>query len=187
MKVEVAVAGLIRAWPSLYQTRGDALKHLFNCYQWEWCQGELRTEYPEELDNTFDSRSVPATDHGGRTQISDAIEQSRRQAIETWTSNNAQLLAKDERVQFTNDCLCLMYSRFADMPEDVTDEWRQAAYEAASALYWMTKDAKEGTHEHTAHRELRAFLVEHGLIKRDDPQVKARIEALRAELAKLEG
>lgn len=155
------VTKMIANWPTLYPNRASALKHCFTSPRWRWEGGELVPEDASEIERGSTRQ---------HTEVDGDLDQrlriSKRNAMIDWTVDNAEHLAQDTMSVPEHKCLWLPegYDRFADMPEDVTDDWRQAAMDMLRQLYHDTKDAEPGTHEISANRTLTKHMIAHGLL-----------------------
>ena len=183
MNVHDTVTMLITNWPTMYTSRADALKHCFTSPRWSWVDGELVAEDESELvrDETFSPLHEKV-----EGDIDQQLRTSKRNAIATWTVENAALLAQDTMSTPTHDCLWLpdCYNRFADMPENATEDWHEAALDMLRTLWFMTKKAAKGTHEYNAHRTLMVSMVRYGLASTETTE--KRLAELREEVAALE-
>jgi len=184
MNVTDTAANLIKNWPTMYVNRATALKHCFTSPRWYWDEnGELAAEDESELvrDETYSPlHEVVEGDLDQRLRI------SKRNAIADWTRENADLIAQDTMSVPEHNCLWLpdSYNRFANMPENVTDDWREAAMDMLRTLWFSTKEAAKGTHEYNAHRTLHVSMVKYGLASTE--ATEKRLAELRAEVADLE-
>lgn len=178
------VTTLIANWPTLYPNRASALKHVFTSPRWQWIDGELLPEHWSEIERG---------DTPQHEEIDGDLDQrlsiSKRNAIIDWTVSNAEHLAQDTMSVPEHKCLWLpdSYDRFADMPEDVADDWREAAVQMLRQLYHDTKDAKQGSHEYSAHRTLTGHMIHFGLLDPHAHEQKiieawADLEAVEANL-----
>lgn len=160
MNVLDTVTAMIVNWPTLYPNRATALKHCFTSPRWLWVDGQLCPESDVEI-----LRGDTPQHEEIEGDLDQCLRISKRNAIYDWTADNAELLAQDTMSTPEHDCLWLpdSYDRFADMPENVTDDWREAAMEMLRQLYYDTKDAKQGTHEYSAHRTLTGHMIRYGL------------------------
>jgi len=184
MNVTETVVTLIKNWPTLYQSRADALKHIFTSAYWSWVDGRLVPNDASEIES--EDTYLRPVDTNARPV--DQLYVSKENLLATWRVDNAELLAQEDNLmQPTHDCIWLpdSYNRFMDMPEDVTPEWKKAAIETASMIFYMTSDAEKGTHEYSAHRKLVVFMRKQGMITEE--AVSGRIAELEAELADLKG
>ena len=184
MNVVDTVTAMIKAWPTMYESRADALKHVFTSSNWKWENGQLVPDEPSEI-HSSDSCTNAFAEIADDRSVSARLRISRRNLLTRWRQDNAALLATEEYPRFTHSCLWLpdSWNRFFDMPDDVQDDWKQAAHDTAEGLHTLTENADPNTHEYAAHQSLTKFLTSQGLIS--NAAVDKRIEELEAELADL--
>lgn len=192
MNVVDTVAAMIKAWPTMYETRGDALKHIFTSRYWQWVDGQLVNTEASELKSDEVSPFRHYEDDADEP-IYVRISNSKERALIVWRLKNVELLAQDDRAHFTHTCLCIPTDdptwgipngdHLADMPEDVQDDWKQAALDTAWEMYRTTELAEPKTHEFNSHRKVVAFLARHKRI--DNGQIDKRIAEVEKELADL--
>jgi hypothetical protein len=189
MNVVDTVAAKIKAWPFSHETRADALKHIFLSRYWQWVDGQLVNTELSELDR---GDSSPFLDEKEDEMLFMRIHRSRDNALIAWRMENAELLAGDEYSHFTHTCLYIAGdypdsmpngNHFDDMPDDVQDDWKEAALTTAQEMLRITEDAEPKTHEFSARKKVIAFLALHKRV--DTTVVDNRIDELEKELADL--
>jgi len=192
MNVVDTVTAKIRAWPYSHESRADALKHIFLSRYWQWVDGQLVNTEPSELDR---GDSSPFLDEEKKDEmVYMRLNRSRDNALIAWRMENAELLAMDDLEGFSHTCLYIADdypdyddmpngNHFDDMPDDVQDDWKEAALDTARKMLRITEGAEPKTHEFTARKKVIAFLARHNCI--DNTTVDRRIDELEKELADL--
>jgi hypothetical protein len=192
MNVVDTVTAMIGAWPTMYETRADALKHIFTSRYWQWVDGQLINTEPSELnaDGVSPYRHYEDDDD---EPVYVRVRNSKENALLTWRLENAELLAQDDYSRFTHTCLCIPTDNdswgipngdhLADMPENVQDDWKQAAISTAHEMHRTTEGAEEKTHEAASRKKVIAFLARHKQISTD--AIDKRISELEKELEEL--
>ncbi len=172
----------IKNWPSLHQTRLSALEVMFDYSGSTWENGErinrdstetAREDYPEsDAEILFPSKGDPYT----------VLCRSKRAAEEQFARDNAELIADDLVTSFhpMPDCYtqkareAIRLEKFTDcwvpwliealdgMPDDVTEDWKDAGREVAHRLWRETRDCPPKTHGYNTHRKLEPFLRSQG-------------------------
>ena len=185
--VTATIARMMRAYPSLYPSRQKALFNIFSSSTTVWVNGELVHAYPDEYNKVWS----PKNEDDDRTNlISIKLRQARDLVLYQFTVDNAVLLAAND-VDLDDDYYIgwMQCDHFADMPEEVNADWYEAAKELAFGIKSNFETRVQKTDSHYAHkqstyRNAMKFLMLHNML--DDKAVKARIKALRDELAALE-
>jgi len=192
MNVVGTVTAMIKAWPTMYETRADALKHIFTSRYWQWVDGQLVITEASELN--FDGVSpFRHYEYDADEPIYVRVRNSMDKALVKWRLENAEILAQDDTSSFTHTCLCIPTDglsdfmpngdHLADMPEDVQDDWKQAAIDTAHEMERTTEGAQERTHEAASRKKVIAFLARHKQINTDE--IDKRIAEVEQELADL--
>ncbi len=186
MNVKDTVEALIKNWPTLYENRVDALLHVFSHYDTVWANGEL--VLPDE-DIGKSARDYSKDNHWdlpGEEDLHTTLWKSKENALITWRIENAGLIAQNTVLCHLTRSDAEVYmarNHFADMPEDVTEDWFGAAKELAREIMRKTEGATG--HGKNARKDTMVFLNKHKLLNTEVRD--RRIAELRAELAALGG
>ena len=192
MNVVDTVTAMIKAWPTMYETRADALKHVFTSRYWQWVDGQLVSTEPSEL-NVDKVSPFRHQEDDTNERIYERVRSSMQNALVKWRLENAELLAQDNYSHFTHTCLCIPTDdptwgipngdHLTDMPEGVQDDWKEAAITTAHEMRRTTEGAAEKTHEAASRKKVIAFLARHKQINTE--QIDKRIAEVEKELADL--
>ena len=180
MNLVDTVTLMIRSYPGLYGTRSQALKALFTGGKTRWESGDLVFIDPSEYTGIPLCLASPEIE-----EDETPVERLKRRKIlndELFIVSNAKDIARYCATPLKSKCLWLpeKYDRFADMPEDVNHDWKQASKTILFELYGLTSDAKEHSLESNAHKALTRNMVRFGFLNCD--QLKATAIQLEKEL-----
>ena len=185
------IVPMIRSYPSLYPNRKKALEHLFSHYGTKWVDGELVHDNPADYD-------LPEG-HDFRTDLDEYEGEGNESLWFMHAFENAKLevcVANAERLAAYTGHLgedringgWMHTNHFEDMPEDVTEDWFEAAKELAFEIIVRFKDVPETDHfyQHKlgTFKNAQRFLLRHGLLNNEARE--KRIAELRKELEELE-
>lgn len=135
MTVQETVFGMMRAYPTLYRTRVMALARLFDSYDSKWVNGELLLNEPRGNTAFLPYPPAKIIETGDARSDQDVVFHRLANAKAQFVYDNAHMLSKDPHSAFgKHSSIRFTGKRFDDMPEDVSQEWLEAAKELANAV-----------------------------------------------------
>jgi hypothetical protein len=142
MLVQETVLKMMREFPWLYPTRVTALRRLFDASYTHWMNGELiSTDNSGEGRDYLPYSPAEVADTDGTCDIRGVLFHRKENGHAQFVYDNAHLLSRDILSNFDkHTSICFDGARFADMPEDITADWLDAAKELATCIrfhkYW---------------------------------------------------
>jgi len=219
MTPQQTVLVLIKSQPSLYGNRLEALKAIFDSPQLAWKNGDLA--FLREFDmkkhsnifrrdeeiriknaaNTYDSALAAFLAAESRTNElamefaqKKMLDELKMQKDNLFVFENADMLSSS-RSNFTKNPWRFSGLHFDDIPDDVSDDWKDAAKELAWNIIAYQFAESKGIHQDGSDNDLifllytkklcRQFLERMGDIEISQQDYQRRINALKREIRSL--